>query len=122
MVKLSLALCVVLMAGLALFGAAPVGAATPTPTPTLIPIQPSPTSNTQYLRPTPTAWTLSTPAFNLSPMSGINGQAGAWADTTINVYNSVNQNHIIDLIAGAAVAFAGIVLVLGLFFYITGKD
>lgn len=111
MVKYLTISCLLIMFGLGLLAPSQIDASTPTPTRTLIPLQPSATSQTLFLRPTPTLYDYPTPAVAM-PMGAVTSQLGPGADQAIQLYNQVNRNHAIDMVAGAIVAIGGF---LGLF-------
>jgi len=80
-------------------GSALVSAATSTPTATLRPLLPSPTSAYLYLRPTPTPYTI-----NVIPYSGsFLVDAGPIADTSINIWNFANRDHVLDFVVCGAI-------------------
>jgi len=95
-----LALCSVL--ALLLFFPGAVHAADPTPTPTLRPIPPTPTSAFLYFRNTPTPWAIGTvpPEFNLN----VALDSAEVADTAINAYRWINSDHLLDMITTGMLA------------------
>ena len=85
-------------------------AATATPTATLRPIVPSPTSAYIYLRPTPTPYTI-----NVIPYSGsflVDG--GPIADTAINIWNFTNRDHVLDFVVCGAIVIELVQLMIKL--------
>ena len=120
--KTLLVLCLATMLLLGFVGTQSASAATPTPSPTLRPIQPTATSNTQYLRPTPTPWALPTSEMSFAGFNGFNSKLGDAADTSIQIYNAVNQNHLLDLITGALTAVVVLAIIIGMFMSETEKD
>lgn len=91
---------------LLLFMAAPALASGPTAT--YPPPNPTATSASLFLRPTPTL--LSIPAS--TSQINIAGSAGPMADQAIQAYNTVNSTHIIDFILFALVAIFGLMMLV----------
>lgn len=91
----------------------PIQAATPTPTATLRPILPTPTSQSLFLRITPTP--LNIVVNTVVPPFEADG--GPMADTAINVYRFFNRDHLFDFVGTAVVAMAGV----GLLFKMAGR-
>lgn len=85
-------------------------APTPTPTATLRPIQPTQTSVYLYLRPTPTPLNIVLQDYGFSTGSG---QSAQIADNAINIYRSLNTNHIMDY------AMFGVLLVVNIGYLVT---